>query len=257
MKSLKLTMMLNDLDTLADTVRWPARLEYFEFDQDCYPDVSWSLAWLQPILYEHKNTLRTFNVYRLANIEPRCNEHPGLAGFGLHSFTALTHLCLTRDATGTDPKFISGLLAPRLQFFSRDLIDLRLDMLFLDSMGQREEECLLALAQKAVAGVKAGPGTGGAELRRITVKYTPIPKFGCSDRMYPWDQLHRVAAVLQQVGIEMSWDEHYERFVSRSLYHKTRRYGFDVARMIMDYDSQNSEESEDFEIFGDELFSVE
>lgn len=208
---------------MSDLVRWPAKLEVFILSDTegfkRFPDIdkvtdNWRLPLLHSVLVPQQKNLRYIRVRHLIVDDPRNPAHPGLAGFDLRSFSALTHLTLARQTTGTNPRFIHFLLAPRLRVFSWDLTTPEPGQpTGLGELCDVEENWLRALAHAREA---AGTST---MLRRVDIMYEPSPTcgpyyFGClgsrgggNGNVYPWDRLKRLAAQdMREAGIELVWD---------------------------------------------------
>lgn len=218
---LKVSDFLGQPARLAELVWWPARLEVFDLsvtynidyaaiadDDGKSPDSG--LAMLCEILSAHQATLRILRICNLVTTPPSSPDHPGLSRVDLRSFSALTHLTLSRHTTGTDSRTAYRLLAPRLRVFCWDLTGencLGGENLGGETLGdlcQPEEDWLRALTQAATAAKEAR--TGSSALYRIEIDYAPTIEFGCNDGIYPWTRLEKVADEMRRVNIALWWD---------------------------------------------------
>lgn len=155
---------------------------------------------MQPILYTHRETLRSIKIYGL--------HKSGFDGFDLREFENLEKLSLGSDFSGhqlfnrneiCEPP--DSLLAPRLRVFHWDLT--LLDQQRGESLrdfGQAEEDWLRLLARKAIK--------HGCPLRRIEITFNPVVDgyISITDDMYPWDRMDAMGADLRPHGIEVSYD---------------------------------------------------
>lgn len=218
---LKLSYFLAEWDTLIGLVQWPAKLEVFEltssdrldnhefagdYSTGCCP-----MGRLCTILSTRRDTLRAIHINHLFRCVLSCPAHPGLIRFDVRAFRALTHLTLSHGDTGTDPRFVRHLLAPRLRVFCWDFT-LKY-YLGLEHLGKHEEDWLRALAQAAVE--------TGVALHQVKVEYESTVDCYRGDGVYPWDRLERLSEEKAKMGgIVLVWNE---PCVSRTEFEKMKK----------------------------------
>lgn len=199
------------MEVLTSLVRWPIKLEVFDFEYISWPfnpynpgvdpPLDWSLNILQPVLNIHLATLR---VIRICNINycDQSNFDPfSLITFDLHEFTALTHLTLSRLVTGTDPRLIKHLIAPQLREFCWDFMgDQNKSSHAKNGFTQVEESWLRALVRESRA------GWGIPTLQKIEIRYTPSTDLPREDRADQWNRLKALARELRRIGITLWWN---------------------------------------------------
>lgn len=214
---------------LFDLIKWPFRLESFGLaDTNCesrLPDSRiLTLNTLHPPLSLHQQTLHTIDIRDLCSIEwpINTNQTVGLDGFDLRPFTALTHLTLSCNATGTSLALLHHLLAPRLRIFRWDLKDAWHgdDAHCLGDLDEDEENWLRALAHTVMDSSSTGgttdltssidSGERPTRLERIELLYMPTTRYirnGCTFDD-PWKRVKRlIAGAMGRAGIELCWEE--------------------------------------------------
>lgn len=214
------------VNTFADLVRWPARLEKLTVE-------GWRRARVvAPHLREiwshamvHSQCLTSL---RVGNVSKMSDPDRSLNGVDFSYFVNLVSLSLSSSVTGSNGDHAGALVAPHLEVFEWTLhADRPHGQVYLDTFGWKEEEFLRRFARAAIA-QQPEPRA----LRDINVHFTPDPEFDSvtgrtpMDQelrywyQYPWDRLDRVADEIQPKGLELTYSPPTMTKLAYELYHR-------------------------------------